>query len=148
MALSPPEQSQAAKETAEILPRVTRCLNCDSQIAGRYCAVCGQEAENQTAAVKLLVADFLSDVASFDSKIVRTLKPLLLRPGFLTNEYNAGRRVRYLSPLKVYLTLSLVFFLALAWKHPVSSLQKHINILVPSGFWFPAERIRAHRILC
>ncbi len=61
-----------------------------------------------------LIRDFLADVASFDSKLVHTVIPLLFRPGFLTNEYNQGKRVRYLAPVKMYLVMSLFFFLFLA----------------------------------
>jgi hypothetical protein len=46
----------------------------------------------------------------FDSLIFRTLFPLLFRPGFLVNEYLAGRRARYLNPIRMYVFLSIVFF--------------------------------------
>jgi hypothetical protein len=101
------------------LPRLDHCLNCDAAVSGRFCSECGQENEDQTVALKLLVSDLLSELASFDAKIFRTLVPLLFRPGFLTNEYNAGKRVRYLSPLKLYLVTSVLFFLVLAWKTPL-----------------------------
>lgn len=42
-----------------------------------------------------------------------TLKDLILRPGFLTREYTAGRRVRYLNPIRMYVFISALFFLAL-----------------------------------
>lgn len=101
-------------------PPPTHCLNCGAAATGKFCARCGQENEDQTVAVKLLARDLLSDVASFDSKLLRTLVPLVIRPGFLTNEYNAGRRVRYLSPFKLYLTLSVLFFLVLPLTHHAS----------------------------
>jgi len=99
------------------LPKPDRCLNCGEPTGGNFCANCGQENEHQTVAVKLLIGDLLSDLASFDSRLVRTLVPLLFRPGFLTNEYNIGRRVRYLSPFKLYLTMSVLFFVLLPITH-------------------------------
>ena len=111
-------------------PKPERCLNCGAAATGKFCAECGQENEDQTIALKLLVGDLLSDLASFDSKLFRTLVPLLVRPGFLTNEYNAGKRVCYLSPFKLYLTASLVFFLVL----PLTGRSSMLNVNVdPSG---------------
>jgi uncharacterized protein DUF3667 len=62
--------------------------------------------------------DLFHDVAHeflhVDSKIFRTVKLLLLRPGFLTREYFEGRRVRYVSPLRLYLVFSVIYFAAAA----------------------------------
>lgn len=115
----PDRQNSPANTRAKKVPppRPTHCLNCGAAATGKFCAECGQENEDQTVAVKLLVGDLLSDLASFDSKLLRTLVPLIFRPGFLTNKYNAGKRVRYLSPLKLYLTFSVLFFLALPLTH-------------------------------
>ena len=98
-------------------PRPDHCLNCGRPTDDNFCARCGQENEDETVALKLLLSDLLSDLASFDSRLFRTLVPLLARPGFLTNEYNAGRRVRYLSPFRLYLTLSVLFFVLLPLTH-------------------------------
>lgn len=96
------------------------CLNCAAPATGRFCAGCGQEIKHHSVALGPLLSDALAELASWDSKLFRTLMPLVIRPGFLTNEYNAGRRVPYLSPLKLYLTLSVLFFLLLSWTHPVA----------------------------
>ena len=85
-----------------------------------FCGHCGQENEDQTIGIKFLAHDVLSSIASFDSKLLRTWVPFTVRPGFLTNEYNAGRRVHYLSPLKLYLTFSVLFFLLLPFTRHAS----------------------------
>jgi hypothetical protein len=46
-----------------------------------------------------------------DSSVWGTLHPLLTRPGFLTREYFAGRRARYLQPFRLYVVLSVLFLL-------------------------------------
>jgi hypothetical protein len=129
------------------LPQTSNCLNCSHPVSGHFCMHCGQENEDRNVALKLLLADLLSDVISFDSKLFRTVLPLLFRPGFLTNEYNAGRRVRYLAPLKLYLTLSVLFFLVFSWRPPIplssmvsfddkpraQAAKKHHDALVISG---------------
>jgi hypothetical protein len=55
----------------------------------------------------------LDDIFSFDSRAARTILPLITRPAFLTNEYFAGRRVHYVPPLRLYLFISIIFFLSL-----------------------------------
>ena len=57
--------------------------------------------------------DLLDSVFDFDARIVRTLKPLFLRPGFLTLEYFAGRQIRYVTPFRLFFFLAvLAFFIA------------------------------------
>lgn len=45
-----------------------------------------------------------------DGKILNTVKLLVFKPGQLTKEFVEGRRTRYVSPLRLYLTFSLIFF--------------------------------------
>lgn len=104
---------------------ITECLNCNAQVTGRYCQACGQETHDQSVALGTLATELASEVASFDSKLARTALPLLSRPGFLTNEFNRGRRVRYLSPLKMYLVISALFFFVLAQQNAV----KRMNLI-------------------
>ena len=126
MAVQPPSDAPVssrppAKKPRPVPPRPERCLNCGAAAAGNFCADCGQENKNHTVALRPLLSDLLTELASWDSRLGRTVTALVARPGFLTNEYTAGRRVRYLSPLKMYLTVSVLFFLLLAWKNPLGS---------------------------
>ena len=108
-----------------LLPHLDHCLNCHRPTGpdDNFCPNCGQQNEDATVSFKPLVADALSEMASWDSKLLRTVIPLLFRPGFLTNEFLAGRRIRYLSPLKMYLVISAVFFLILPFSHLTDNLQ-------------------------
>jgi hypothetical protein len=87
------------------------CLNCGAALYGRYCHECGQENIEQKQPIGRIILDFLDGLIYFDSKFFKTLKPLLIRPGFLVKEYISGKRTQYLSPLKMYFFLSFVFFL-------------------------------------
>jgi hypothetical protein len=98
-------------------PGRRRCLNCGAALAGRFCHECGQEDEDRRVPFRKLVSEAFGEILSFDSRLLRSLRPLLLRPGFLTREYMAGRRVRYLPPFRFYLIVSVVFFAALALNH-------------------------------
>lgn len=108
------------------LPKVEKCLNCGTDVQGNYCHVCGQEGTNRTTSLQPLFADFVSEVLSLDSKLTHTLVPLLFSPGRLTLDYNLGKRVRYLSPLKIYLFMSVVFFLFFSWQ--MGQNRQSINI--------------------
>jgi hypothetical protein len=59
----------------------------------------------------------MEDVTHADHRLWRTLHALLFKPGFLTHEFLAGRRARYLPPVRLYLVLSVVFFLVTAATH-------------------------------
>jgi len=90
---------------------VERCLNCRAELTGPYCAQCGQRAQLRRLTIGALSHDALHDLVHLDSRVWRTLVALLLMPGKLTNEFIAGRRTVYLPPFRLYLVLSLVFFL-------------------------------------
>jgi hypothetical protein len=87
------------------------CLNCGEVLKGQHCSHCGQRAKVRVLSLTALLRDLFGDLANFDSRIWRTLFPLALRPGLLTSEYLRGRRTYYTPPFRMYLTLSVVFFL-------------------------------------
>lgn len=64
--------------------------------------------------LRTLVADALGDLFALDSRVLRTLRPLFLRPGFLTAEWCRGRRVPYVPPLRLYIFVAAIFFFVLA----------------------------------
>ncbi|HSZ87660.1 MAG TPA: DUF3667 domain-containing protein [Puia sp.] len=76
----------------------------------KFCSHCGQANTEPKESFFHLVADFFSDITHYDSKVFVTLKDLIFKPGFLTKEYNAGRRVTYLNPVRLYVFISAVFF--------------------------------------
>ncbi|HEY4112161.1 DUF3667 domain-containing protein [Puia sp.] len=89
------------------------CLNCGATVEDRFCTRCGQENLEAKESVGHIVGHFFADITHFDSKLFITLKDLLFRPGFLTREYVAGRRMTYLNPIRMYIFISAMFFLAL-----------------------------------
>lgn len=88
-----------------------KCLNCNAVIHGKYCHVCGQENLEPEESVWHLVTHFFNDITHFDGKFFSTLKYLILKPGFLSREYKAGRRASYLNPIRMYIFSSAIFFL-------------------------------------
>lgn len=88
------------------------CLNCGEVLTGQHCSHCGQRAKVRVLSLTSLLRDLFGDLTEFDSRIWRTLIPLAIRPGLLTSEYLRGRRTYYSPPFRMYLVLSVVFFLA------------------------------------
>jgi hypothetical protein len=92
-------------------PAAARCKNCDAMISGRYCANCGQRADVHVPSTRELVHEALEGLTHSDSRLWRTLLSLWFRPGVLTEEYLAGRRAISLPPFRLYLIISVTFFL-------------------------------------
>jgi hypothetical protein len=93
--------------------RSSTCLNCGTPTPGNFCPACGQANDNLHVSTWRLVGEFLADYFTADLKFFKSLLPLLVRPGFLTREYMAGRRVRYIAPLRLYLFVSFAYFFLL-----------------------------------
>lgn len=109
-----------------VVPAAPRlCTNCQTAMSGPYCYQCGQHERESVRSFGLFVRDLMHDVFDMDSRAVRTLRPLLTRPGWLTNEYFAGRRERYVPPLRLYVIASLLFFLVIG-----STININKNLLI------------------
>jgi hypothetical protein len=98
------------------------CANCDTPLAGHYCANCGQEAVLHHASTREFLHEFIGHYVALEGKLWGSLVRLLFRPGMLTNEYMRGRRVRFVQPLRLYLSFSVLFFALLKFSGGV-----HVN---------------------
>jgi hypothetical protein len=85
------------------------CQNCGHEDNGNYCSNCGQSFTALNRPLKDILAE-VGDMVNLDSRIFRSIPPFLFKPGFLTREYLAGKRKKYMSPFRLYLMLSLLFF--------------------------------------
>ena len=110
-ALAPPPGVAATPSVAP--PAKSICANCGSELFGPHCYSCGQPVKGMVRQLSSILADIFDTVLNIDSRIFRTLWPLLAKPGFLTNEYLAGRRVRYVTPFRLYFFLSVIAFLVM-----------------------------------
>lgn len=108
-----------------------RCENCDAELVGAFCHRCGQSARSPLASVRAFLRETLADLADFDSKTLRSARYLVARPGFLTAEFLRGRRVRYTTPLQIYLVAVALFFLTNAFR-PFVSFDPETRKLVTS----------------
>jgi predicted RNA-binding Zn-ribbon protein involved in translation (DUF1610 family) len=103
----------AASALAERGEKVHPCPNCGKPMIGPFCAVCGQARDVNRRSVWGLIKVLVEDIVSFDSRIMRTGWALVLRPGELASAFREGRTQRYLPALRLYLFVSLIFFLIL-----------------------------------
>jgi len=113
--LEKPERARrrlfGGKKAAEEKHSFTHCEDCGAELHGHYCSKCGQVAVDYRRSFRHVVADVAESFLNWDSKFVKTIGLLVVRPGWLTNQFVAGRRTRYLHPLRLYLLVSIVFFL-------------------------------------
>lgn len=104
--------------TAEAL---TTCTNCGAAGADVFCARCGErQPGHHDLSVKHLAHDLVHELAHVDSKLFTTLRDLVVRPGFLPGQYFAGRKSRYIPPLRLFLTLFAIQFLAFTFYRPAA----------------------------
>jgi hypothetical protein len=103
-------------------PNAASCHNCGAPLYGRFCATCGQEDRPLDPGVREVVDEVARELTSLDSRVLASIRRLFLSPGFLTTEYTAGRRARWVSPVRLYLIFSVAYFglAALADRTPIS----------------------------
>jgi hypothetical protein len=94
--------------------RSSACLNCSAPLTGPFCAECGQRDIPPYPSTRELVVDAFWELSGWDGRFASTVRALVERPGKLTCEFLEGRRARYLSPLRLYLLSSLVYFVLAA----------------------------------
>jgi hypothetical protein len=87
------------------------CPNCGSEGPGRFCQDCGQERGDLFPTAGAWIGEAFAETLGADGKLLRSLKALAWPPGELTLEWQRGRRARFVSPVRLYLALALLFFL-------------------------------------
>ena len=90
------------------------CYNCGTPLRGPFCAVCGQKAQPLDLTLHDFVHELGEETLHVDGRILASVRQLFMKPGFLTREYFIGHRARWVSPLRLYLLFSLLYFGILA----------------------------------
>lgn len=103
---------EAKEQQEQAPPSISLCKNCQNDVGSlTYCPVCGQKSDTHVLKFRELLAELADGLFNLDSRLWRSLIPLVAHPGKLTNEYLSGRRMHYLPPFRLYLILSIIFFL-------------------------------------
>jgi hypothetical protein len=100
--------------TEDKAKEIIKCRNCDTEFSGNFCPECGQSKKNYNRPFHFLIIDFAGNVFAFDTRVMKTLKSIFLRPGKLAEDYINGKRERYMPPFRFYVFISFIFFLLLS----------------------------------
>ena len=146
MAIVPSDTPTTHSVPATPLPvateRTARCTNCGAAVRGRYCSDCGQSTEYHLHSFWDVLREAAEVVTHADSRLWRTLWSLVFRPGFLSQQFLAGRRASYLSPFRLYLVLSIVFFLIASETGPLAHRADRTSAAAPRAAPAAAELCR------
>ncbi|WP_203293194.1 DUF3667 domain-containing protein [Maricaulis parjimensis] len=88
------------------------CSNCGTHLSGPVCHSCGQTSDTFHRPIWDLFMDVVDGLLGLEGRLWRTLPALMFRPGAVTKSYLTGQRARYVMPFRLYLTASVLFFLA------------------------------------
>jgi Protein of unknown function (DUF3667) len=110
-----------------------RCKNCEAVLLGRYCVNCSQAADVHVPTTRELAHELLEGLTHSDSRLWRTVMTLWFKPGKLSEEFVAGRRVKYLPPFRLYLIVSIAFFLVASFMHSGFQVMNFDDALKPGG---------------
>lgn len=100
------------KSAHEPPPPGTRCLNCETELEGRFCHACGQEHADHHRSIWHLGWETIESMFHVDGRLWRTLPWLFFKPGRLSKEYFEGKRARHVPPFRTFLVSLLIFILA------------------------------------
>lgn len=114
------------------------CLNCHNKITknNRFCSSCGQATVNYHQSFFKTIKQFFHETLDIDGRLGRTLQLLLFSPGELSKHFSQGKRVSYSPPLRMYLIISLLFFLVLSLIQTNATQENTIQVaflLFPAG---------------
>lgn len=103
--------------------RGEECLNCSTplDVEDKYCHQCGQLNSKKQLALQDFFGEFFSNMFSYDSRIWRTIKHLLFKPGYVSRQFISGKRLSYTNPFRFFLSVCIVFFLMI-------QLESFVNI--------------------
>lgn len=87
------------------------CANCGAPLAGPFCSACGQKRlTERDRGLGHLLGEAFHKLTDLDGTLLRSLRLLLFRPGVLSREYMDDRRVRYASPISLFLLANVLYF--------------------------------------
>jgi len=111
------------------------CPNCGWKLegAGNYCSNCGQENHDLNVPLRHLLLDLIENTFHFDTKLFRSLGAIILSPGKITRDFNKGMHASYVSPVRLYIFITAIYFLVFAFNRhhddQISNLKVNTGIL-------------------
>ena len=120
---------------AKSLRKLDTCNNCKTKLTNNenFCPQCGQENHDKQASTIQLANDFVEDYVGFDNKFFRSIIPLLIRPGVMTVEFLDGKRKKYISPIRLFIFVTFIYFAFYLWFYSDWEGAVTINGQMPSA---------------
>lgn len=118
------------------------CKNCNEELTGKkhYCSNCGQKSIPDVN-LKYIISDFFDNYFYFDSKLIKSIGSLLVKPGNLSLEFLHGKRKSYLPPARLYVTLSVLFFFLITFSASLPFHHDPIEDTVETSFIYGDKKI-------
>ena len=104
----------------------TKCLNCENTISenDNFCPNCGQVNDKSRLSLKQYFSEYLSGFFSFDNRFIKTVIPLIFKPGKVTHEYIEGKRKKYVNPFQLHLNITIIFFLLIGLFNTIDNFKE------------------------
>ena len=118
------------------------CLNCQTELHGKYCHVCGQQATNIKPTISEFIYEYLNIAFIWDRYFFKTLSLLVRKPGVLTNEYISGKFVSYTHPLKLNMFLLFVFISFFLLFHSNEDMGNSVQNLTRDEYYYPTFQLQ------
>lgn len=128
----------------------TTCLNCDTELTGKFCHECGQKADTHRITGKhFIMHDLVHGIWHIDKGIPYTLKQAVVRPGYAISDYIKGKRVRmynifYLMLMVIAFILYLGVFMGIPGEHSFSTKATYLTFipLYAGAGWLMFRRLK------
>jgi hypothetical protein len=87
------------------------CANCGTAFVGRFCPQCGLQANRHRMTAKNVAQGFLDIWGMGSQPMLRSIKELFWRPGYMMRDYLNGHQPLYFPPFKMLVIITLFFAL-------------------------------------
>lgn len=107
------------------------CKSCGAGLLGSHCHVCGEKKLFlEDYKVRKFIEQSFNTITHFDSKVMKSARLLITKPGFLAKEYLEGRRIKYAKPFQLFFVINVFYFLVLnfiGFDIVTNHLDKHMS---------------------
>ena len=105
------EWQQKSYVVAPLSEQEHECATCGTHYTGNFCPRCGQSQRIRRYAFKTAVLNFVDVWGLGNRGMFRTIRDLLLRPGYMIRDYLSGMQMAYFPPFKMFFLLFALSFL-------------------------------------